>query len=1298
MRAWMIVLMCLGCGAASCHQASSGVVSPPDQAVSGTVEQAPTPDVIAMGHLGGLTATTQDGQPQALELKRTAIKVQLVGRLARTEVTQVFHNHTDQRTEGTYAANLPEGAAISRLAMDVGGKMMEGELVERDKARNVYEGIVRRQKDPALLEWDGGNRFTTRIFPIEPGSDKTVIIAYEHLLPAPADPKEALQYVYALPDARSLGAVGDFEFVLTAEGAAAVADSTQYPVEVTADGRQAVMEARGFEPRGPLHVGIQLDNAKQPVVWQSAYKGEHFFMADVPVVPPETLRQRQPESLVLALDTSAGLGSVALAHAVATSQGLIQDWDGALALVHGDLKVRRCGSLEAISSQTAQNCLDGLDAGGATDLGALIEAACASAAALPEPRAVVLFSDGVPSVGQVDAQVLEAMAKQCGGKQTRLHTVAMGHAPNVDALKGLATAGAGHALRARQDQEPALTARALQRALPELLLRDVRVEVLGDDARDVLPGALSSLSPHGRLAVGGRWSGKGALRLRFHASYGLGGHVWDASLTPDAARDVPAARRFWARAMVEQMQATEAPRGELVAHSLKHGVMSPYTSFLVLESEEAYERFEIERRQAEEVAAENAPAGADVGGDVVAPDEVRTSDRDLSDLMKEEEALSQEAEVERLEELREEPRRLERMERRLERLDDGDGEGDVHRSELSPMRKEVEKLERRDPPMKKLVPNDVPRVSGYMDKTLIERVIKTNRNALRGCYETSLRKVPELNGTINVRFSIESDGSVGQTSIVKDTTFDAQLSACLLREIRTWKFPSPPGGGRIFVTYPFRFSNGEAAMSGAEAQIKALMGRLDELEDAQKARLLALMVHEREIGQARALLERWEKEAGPEAWPAQAVALLENPQVRESFTGLFVRAAVVMLNRPQPPENLYTDLWFHLVETDQGMKLFEQFSTMPPAADKADELMRSLENMPGTAGDLLAAWHQIEAVPVGTLAQWMLLGGALRWPMTDKFYAILDAAARTPEATAEVMEAYVAASVARSALAASASAVLARCHSVRVGELEPCRRWTGFYRMSNAELETVWKVLSESLLRDVRRRRATDFASVALITQQATIERELGRSEAAERLLSELVEFEPHNHSRRVQYAQALLERQMPEASCQQLTTAVQINPSQRDTFLRMTKIRRVHPELAGDLRECTVAAVSKLPVRRELSLILTWEDPEADIDLHIHEPGKSHVWYQSRQSKHQGLLYHDVTDGFGPEIYVIGDGPSGQYRITAVYYSGERPVRGTLTILRDAGSSNESRQEIPFELQSANDAYQLPLTTLTLP
>ncbi|CAM9766471.1 unnamed protein product, partial [Laminaria digitata] len=310
-----------------------------------------------------------------LAVSKLDVEVFLDGRMARTTVEQVFYNHTDRQTEGTYSFALPEGASLSRLAMDVEGKMVEGELVEREKARMIYEGIVHQKKDPALVEWTGNNRFSTQLFPIPAKGTKTVIISYEQLLPAHHG---ELTYHYALPRLEGDRAtrIEDFHFKLVSEDGLALAEKT-YGAKITqrSPGGQVDYSAKGFVPGGNISVHARLPTPGEVRIALARKKGTPFFLADVPIRLPEVRKDRIAKHLVLALDTSAGLGQRTLDRSVNTARALIETSPSStrFSMISGDLDIRSCG--EGLDKKRALACLEGLTSGGASDLGGLLTAA-----------------------------------------------------------------------------------------------------------------------------------------------------------------------------------------------------------------------------------------------------------------------------------------------------------------------------------------------------------------------------------------------------------------------------------------------------------------------------------------------------------------------------------------------------------------------------------------------------------------------------------------------------------------------------------------------------------------------------------------------------------------------------------------------------------------------------------------------------------------------------------------------------------------------------------------------------------
>src|SRR5436189_2365539 len=117
-----------------------------------------------------------------LEVTRHQASVRINDQLAATSIEQEFYNPHDQRIEGTFLFPIPKGAQIKKFTMEIDGKPVEAELMSADKARGIYEDIVRKLRDPALLEYAGQDVFKVRIFPIEPRAKKRGSLAYSQLL------------------------------------------------------------------------------------------------------------------------------------------------------------------------------------------------------------------------------------------------------------------------------------------------------------------------------------------------------------------------------------------------------------------------------------------------------------------------------------------------------------------------------------------------------------------------------------------------------------------------------------------------------------------------------------------------------------------------------------------------------------------------------------------------------------------------------------------------------------------------------------------------------------------------------------------------------------------------------------------------------------------------------------------------------------------------------------------------------------------------------------------------------------
>jgi len=256
--------------------------------------------------------------PLAVNYHRVSVEINELA--AVTSIDQEFYNPNNARLEGTYIFPLPPGAHIDKFSMDIDGTMTEAELLPADKAKALYEDIVRQMKDPALLEYVGRDAFKVRIYPIEPHSKKRVKISYTQLL---KDDGGLVEYVYPLNTEKfSSAPVKDVSVKVSIHSKAPLKSiyCPSHTAEVKRhDGNSAVVgyEARDLRPdsdfkvvfsRSPNPLGVDLICSRKP----GADSGYFLLLASPGHNAPATV---QPKDICFVLDTSGSMAGAKLDQA-----------------------------------------------------------------------------------------------------------------------------------------------------------------------------------------------------------------------------------------------------------------------------------------------------------------------------------------------------------------------------------------------------------------------------------------------------------------------------------------------------------------------------------------------------------------------------------------------------------------------------------------------------------------------------------------------------------------------------------------------------------------------------------------------------------------------------------------------------------------------------------------------------------------------------------------------------------------------------------------------------------------------
>jgi len=540
------------------------------------VAQAEPVHAIFLGE-GSLEAHGVKTARTRLAIERLNITATASGDVAETTVEHVFRNDSDEQLEGTFHFPLPEGAIIVGLALEMNGRLVDGELVERDKARKAYEETVDRMLDPALLEWESGESFKLSVFPIEARQSKRVVLRFLAPLHRARD---GLFFAYRPPSPD--------------------AGLSPERVHVTLDGRTLASGAATRTPTGELLVKV---GATAPdVVVEHTREGSyvHAWLHVVPTDAPAPATDA-PKALVLLCDRSRSMLEAPALEAKTTSFLLDQLGPAdRFIVVTGDVTAQALpGGMRTATAEDKQQAvafLDRSEPDGASDLAELVVAggrAAADARAAGLSPVVVYVGDATPTWGDTKTADIERAARQ-HLHGAPLHVVLLGKSIDDVTARTMSATTYGRLLRPRTEDDARRAAALVVHADRSRRVDDAHL--VGAEGLDVA-GAIPSTIFEGDEIGLSLFVPAGTAPKSLAIAGTFGARAVERPIDLSSATEARYVGQRWADAKIEALEAAGgAHKEEVVKASLAHGVMSRYASFLVLESEEAYARMNIPRK------------------------------------------------------------------------------------------------------------------------------------------------------------------------------------------------------------------------------------------------------------------------------------------------------------------------------------------------------------------------------------------------------------------------------------------------------------------------------------------------------------------------------------------------------------------------------------------------------------------------------------------------------------------------------------------------------------------------------
>jgi len=543
--------------------------------------------------------------PFPLSVRYHHVDVTITNGIAHTSVDQEFVNPTNARLEGTYIFPLRSGAVISDFAMEIDGKLTRAELLDATKARGIYEDVVRSMRDPALLEYIGGGAFKVRIFPIEPHSNKRVKLSYSELVRAD---NGLSAYTYSLNTEKfSVAPLEDVAIRVRIEsdhGLKTIFCPT-HDVEIDRKTNHSAVvgfEAKQTKPDKDFVLYYSTDDQGIGLsVLPHHPSGEdgYFLLSVTPAY--DSSGKVLPKDITFVIDTSGSMAGAKMAQAKRALAFCLKNLNpddrfeiirfstDANALFEGLVTASRA------NVATAQKYVQDLEPiGGTNSEEALTLALKSNADASPRPKVVIFITDGKPTIGETDEERLVKKVKSANARAMRIFTFGVGDDLNTHFLDKLTEATRAARTYVGEKEDLELPVSSFFEKIKSPVMVDVAIQYSsGLKISQTYPRDLPDLFKGSQLVLLGRYSGTGGTVTLTGTVEGQRVSIPYTASFPTRTDENDLIPPLWAAQRIGYLLDEIRLHGEdkeLVDEATRlarrFGVVTPYTSYLIMEDEQ----------------------------------------------------------------------------------------------------------------------------------------------------------------------------------------------------------------------------------------------------------------------------------------------------------------------------------------------------------------------------------------------------------------------------------------------------------------------------------------------------------------------------------------------------------------------------------------------------------------------------------------------------------------------------------------------------------------------------------------
>ncbi|OHB82263.1 MAG: hypothetical protein A2V98_21480 [Planctomycetes bacterium RBG_16_64_12] len=579
--------------------------------------------------------------PASYKIQELEVHARLVDQVAQVQVSQSFVNTGSRQLEVAFIFPLPYDGAVDQMTLLVDGQEHPAKLMDAEEARRLYEEIVRKNKDPALLEWMGTGLFKTSVFPVPAGAKRTVSLRYTQLL---RQQEGLTDFLFPLSTAKYTSeAVEKVHVRATIESQEEIKNvySPTHSVEIERpDDRHATIEytAKDEVPTADFRLFYDVGKGKvstRVLSYRPDKEEDGYFLllASPEIKAPD--EERPKKTVVFVVDRSGSMSGKKIEQARGALKFVLNNLgEGDLFnIVAYDSEVEsfrpELEKFDDDARKAALGFIEGLYAGGSTNIDGALRAALGQLQDSSRPSYVLFLTDGLPTAGVTNEMEIAENAKEANTVRARVFSFGVGYDVNSRLLDKLVRTNFGQSEYVRPDEDIEDRVSRLYRRIQSPVMTDVQLQFVFDELETeagkpisrVYPKEAFDLFAGEQLVVVGRYKKSGTAKVVITGS--VGGQEQKLDFAAELAGKSGDGtfgfiEKLWAVRRVGEIIDEMDLKGkndelvkELIDLATRHGILTPYTSFLADENTSVRDVASNTRRAGERLLALDRASGAE---------------------------------------------------------------------------------------------------------------------------------------------------------------------------------------------------------------------------------------------------------------------------------------------------------------------------------------------------------------------------------------------------------------------------------------------------------------------------------------------------------------------------------------------------------------------------------------------------------------------------------------------------------------------------------------------------------------